>query len=703
MEYLPARARETQRRERSGAPKPLLPLILLCLALPGSSGGTAAAQGPPDLGPAVEPSAVGAGKLLWKSPRGSVPLPLLDLRVDMEVTGMMVRGTVRQSFHNPTTETLEAVYVFPLPGDAAVHHMEMRIGERRIVSVIREREEARETYEAAKAEGRKAALVEQDRPNLFTASAANINPDETVEVILEYLQELDYVDGEFRLVVPLTYTPRWFPASPGDASPEPGDETPAAAGSGIDGIARAPFVPSGSARAPRAQIVTRIRPGLPVEGEDLTFASHPVFTWWDGDALVVEPRDGTLPADRDYRLTWKPLLGLEPQTAAFVEERADGRYALIMIVPPLEEQGAGWGLPTETLFILDVSGSMQGASIRQAREALVAALERLRPEDRFDILTFSDRLEEYAGRFLPGDPREIAAAQTWAAEIDADGGTRIDLAVDRGLAVMGGGSDDRVSRIVFLTDGAVGNEDAILASVREKVGAVRLHTLGIGSAPNRYLLRKMAAAGRGLCEFIDEGGDADNRIDRFFTRLDRPVLAAPRLEWSDGAAVEMFPERLPDLHAGEPLYVSARIPSGGPIEHLALTGRILDGPARFDMEVAGGASKGSGLATRWARAKVAALMDRLREGADAGDVRRAVIAVAVEFHLVTRYTSLVAVEEFPTAAGRGRQARVPNGLPSGSHLLGVLPRGGTLDPLWLAIGVLLAAGGTVLLVAARRW
>jgi Ca-activated chloride channel family protein len=702
MEQLPVRARETRRRERPGAPNLLFPLLLFCLALPGPSGGSAAAQAPPDLGAAVDPSAVGAGSLLWNSPRGSIPLPLLDLRVDLEVTGMMVRGTVRQSFHNPTTETLEAVYVFPLPGNAAVHQMEMHIGERRIVSVIREREEAKKTYEAAKAEGRKAALVEQDRPNLFTASAANINPEETVEVILEYLQELEYIDGEFRLVVPLTYTPRCFPASPGDASPAPQDETTAPERSGADGIREAPFVPSGSARAPRAQIVTRIRPGLPLEGEDVAFASHPVFTWWDGDALVVEPRDGTLPADRDYRLTWKPLLGLEPQTAAFVEERADGRYALILIVPPLDEHGAGWGLPTETLFILDVSGSMQGPSIRQAREALIAALERLRPEDTFDILTFNDRLETYAGRFLPGDPREVAAARDWVAKIDADGGTRIDLAVDHGLAMMGGGSTGRVPRIVFLTDGAVGNEEAVLASVREKIGAVRLHTLGIGSAPNRYLLRKMAGDGRGLCEFIDEGDDADNRIDRFFTRLDRPVLAAPRLEWDGGADLETFPERLPDLHAGEPLYVSARIPSGGSVEHLALTGRLLDGPARFGMEVADGASKGSGLATRWARAKVAALMDRLREGADAEEVRRAVVAVAIEHHLVTRYTSLVAVEEFPTAAGPARRARVPNGLPAGSEILGVLPRGGTRDPLWLGIGLLLAAGGAVVLVAARR-
>ena len=642
-------------------------------------------EGPADEGAAAvaAPGAAGAGELLWKTPGGLVPLPVLDLGIDLEVTGILVHGTLTQSFRNPTSEVIECLYLFPLPERAAVHHMEMRIGPRRIVSVIKEREQAKQAYEQARQEGRKAALLDQARPNLFTASAANINPGETIEVRLEYLQEVAYDAGEFGLSFPLTFTPRFT------------------TGGAADGArVTSPFVRRGAASFPRARIVVRLNAGVPlrmVESE-----SHSIETWWEGDVLVVKPGGETVQADRDFHLRWRPFLAAGPLPALFTEDREDGRYVLLTLLPPLDGHGAGRGLPTETLFVLDVSGSMDGPSIEQARTALLAALDRLRPADTFNILTFNESVREFRPAFLPADGRDLDEARRWVRGLKADGGTRIDLALRHGLGVMGAAGEERVRRIIFLTDGAVDNEDGILREVRARLGNARLHTLGIGSAPNRYLMRKMAAAGRGVCEFISGAAAAENRVDAFLARIDRPVMTDLALEWEGIDPHEVYPSPLPDLHSGEPLFVSARIGSGLSAGRLTLKGRTSDGPLSFHLAAEDGPRAGTGVATRWARVRIESLMDTLHENADPESVRRAVIDVSIPFGIVTRYTSLVAVEDFPTATGDAVPVQVANGLPLGSTLPGGLPQGGTGEPLLLLAGIMLAGFGGVFLFHVRR-
>jgi Ca-activated chloride channel family protein len=659
--------------------------------------------------PAVDPNRVGSGELLWKSPDGLVPLPVVDMEVRLEVTGMLVHGTVRQSFDNPTAEVIEAVYLFPLPESAAVHHMEMRIGPRRIVSMIQEREEAKRTYEKARQEGKKAALVEQERPNLFTTSAANINPGESIVVTLEYLQEVEYADGEFGLHFPLTFTPRFVPPSLGSAALQaaarvvPGvHEAGRWIGSVIPDETVVPdwrritprFAHARSPSAPRARISAKILPGFPLG--DVDCPSHEVRSRWEGDALVIEPVQGTVLADRDFRIRWQPLLGPAPQSALFVEEREDGRYALMMLLPPADDVGDGIGLPTETLFIVDISSSMAGPSIGQAREALVAALERLRPEDTFAILAFNDGIRIYRSDFEQATSGAVSEAQAWARNLEATGGTMIFPALERGLEMVQASRSGRAQRMIFLTDGAVGNEEQVLRSIVANLGPIRLHTIGIGSAPNRYLMRKMAEYGNGLCDFIASTTGAENRLDAFLARLARPVVTELRLVWGGAPPVEVYPSRLPDLHAGEPLFLSAKLPTGGTIGPAVLTGKVVDGEVRIEMPFDVEAPRDSGVATRWARAKVDSLMDSLHEGADPGTVRQTVIAVSLAFHIVSKYTSLVAVEEFPSATGEARTARLANGLPHGSRLLGALPQGGTLEPLLLLIGIALAAAGALL-------
>jgi Ca-activated chloride channel family protein len=335
---------------------------------------------------------------------------------------------------------------------------------------------------------------------------------------------------------------------------------------------------------------------------------------------------------------------------------------------------------------------MSGPSIRQARAALAAAVHRLHPDDAFNILAFNNSVRVFAGDYVAAGEAERAQAYRWIQGLTAGGGTRIDLALDAALQMVARDESWRVERMIFLTDGAVSTEDAMLERIRSRLGAARLHTLGIGAAPNRYLMRQMAAAGQGLSDFISRVDQAENDIDLFLSRLSRPVMTDIELTWEGDAPLETYPRRLPDLHAGEPLTLSARFAHGAEPGRLILTGRLGGGRVRRVLDVGAGVGRSTGIATRWARHKVGDLLDSLHEGADPDAVRQEVIDVSSRFGIVTRYTSLVAVEEFPTANGDSRRVKVASATPG----TGQLPLGGTREPLLRLVMMLcaLAAGVT---------
>jgi Ca-activated chloride channel family protein len=408
-------------------------------------------------------------------------------------------------------------------------------------------------------------------------------------------------------------------------------------------------------------------------------------------------------ADRDFVLRWRPRRDDRPAGTVFVEDRDDGRYGLMMLLPPLPASAAGQGLPTETLFVVDVSGSMDGPSIEQAREALLRALDRLRPGDAFNILRFNERNEAFSEGFLPARGAELDQARGWVRSLRASGGTEITPALVRGMQMLADADPWPARRLVLITDGAVGNEDEVLAEVTRRLGEARLHIIGIGSAPNRFLARRLAGFGRGACEFIGGIEEIESRMDSFLTRIDRPVMTGLSLRWEEASPPETYPQRLPDLYAGEPLFVSFRTGPSPVASRAVLTGQVAGGPVRIELGIAPDAAPGSGVATRWARARVEDLMDGLYRGADEGAVRREVIGVALGFDLVTRYTSLVAVEEFPSADGSWTTRRVAGALPRGSTLLGeTLPQGGTSGPLLTIVGLALALAGAFATWLGRR-
>lgn len=699
------RGRMPRRRGRTGRLGLICAgLLLLCAALPVIARGNPELEEPFDfatLGRPVDLATIGSGELLCRTPDGLIPLPRGETDVQLDVTGIMTHGTIVQSFHNPTPAVIDVVYGFPLPEHAAVHFMEMRIGERRIVSVIQERAEARRTFERARREGRKAALVEQERPNLFTTSAANIAPGERVEIRLEYYAELTRVAGDYQLTFPLTFTPRFVPLQL-ERVAEPPDSVvraPAAVQFTVPDAERilTPFIPTLDDRGMWVTLTVRLDPGFPLA--ILDSPSHRVRLQREGLRWEISPQDGCLRADRDFHLRWRLRVTDEVQMSLFTEERAGERYALMMLLPP--EPAAQVGLASETLFVIDVSGSMQGPSIEQARDALLAALDRLRPGDAFNMLKFSNHHELFRPIFQEAtDPQARAAARRWVRNLAADGGTMIVPALLRAIECCRRPPAERLRRIILLTDAAVGNEQEVLQELELRLGQTRFYTVGIGRAPNRYLMEQMASVGRGACTFVATRAAAENQIDAFLMRVNRPVVTRTELSWTGAAVCEMYPDPLPDLHAGDPLCVSFRLGAVEPEAAVVLRGSSATGEITLRAPIARNAPHEAGIAVRWARAKVRDLMGGLHRGMPREAVREAVVSVGREFHLVTQFTSLVAVEQIPTVAEPGCETRMPNTLPDGSHLLGA-PQGGTVGPLHLLLGLACALIGLVLLACGK--
>jgi len=664
---------------------------------------------------------VGVGMLLRRTDEGMQPLPVLTSTIDLEVTGPLIAGTVRQGFRNQTAEVIEAVYVFPLPERAAVDHMEMQVGRRRIVSVVQERQRARQTYARAKRSGQKAALVEGERPNLFTTSVANINPGEAIDVTIRYFDVAAYDDGVFSLAFPLTFTPRFIPPAQLYCS-DPDDPVVATARRADAARVSPPFVAAGDSRFPEATIRVRLHPGLPLTA--VRSASHRLAATEDQGVWSVQPAACPTPADRDFLLTWQPELGTEPRSALFVEDHDDARYALLMTVPPLPgaspapADGADTAAPTatrasgpatETMFVIDVSGSMQGPSIVQARQALLAALDRLRPDDTFNILEFNDQSQLFRRDFQPAAEPELTAACRWVRSLRADGGTMMYPALLRAVSRFAGADATRSRRLILITDAAIGNESQLLSEVAGGLGNIRLHIVGIGNAPNRFLVRRLAELGGGLAAFVASEDDAVNGIDRFLERIGRPVMANLEVAWRECMPDETYPARLPDLFNGEPVLLAARFNTDCS-PRATLAGLLGEDRITFDLTPYDTAQRRAGIATLWARRKVADLNALFYGGADPDTIRERIVAVGTRFNLVTRHTSLVAVEQVITASDQAHTRRLPSGLPAGSRLLagktGYLPATGTDAPLRRLLSlVLLVIGGAVwwaAWLAARR-
>ena len=602
------------------------------------------------------------------SARSAIPLAT-DYQVT--VSGLIADTELRQSFENTSRDWQEAVYTFPLPQNASVYSMTLTAGERVIKGRVQPREAARQQYQQARDEGRQAARVDQQRPNLFTTRLANIPPGEAVSVVIRYQQAVRYDAGEFELRLPTTLTPRYMPgaALAGEQRQEwhGGWARPTTSVPDADAISPMTVPPEDVAPGShRASVRLTLNAGLPIAS--VTSPGHALISSWDGDTVSVTPQSGAITMDRDLVVRWSPVRGQTPSAAVFHERWQGEDYLLAMLVPGLAGNEA---LPRELVFVIDTSGSMAGASIGQARSALLAGLDTLAPGDRFNVIQFSDRTRHLFSAPVMASPANLDRARHYVRQLEADGGTEMAPALAAALATAdtSGSADTRVRQVVFITDGAVGNEAALFGQIRRQLGNSRLFTVAIGSAPNMHFMREAARFGRGTYTAIDHQADLAAPLAELFGKMRAPVLTQLTSAWPGGDSAEAYPARPGDLFAGEPLVQVVR---GQAMEgQLVLSGRVAGGEAwRADLPL-DKAAPGVGLHRFWAREKINGLLDRQVTGAGEhpGEaVEAEVTELALAHQLVTRYTSFVALETSPARTPEEPllASAVPTLLPNGS-------------------------------------
>jgi Ca-activated chloride channel family protein len=654
--------------------------------------GPALANGP-------TPAEVQSGSLLMRMSDGYETAALLDTNVNITVNGLVARVSVMQEFRNEGSEWVEGIYVFPLPDEAAVDRMRLYVGDRFIEGEIREKEQARREYEQAKREGKKTSLVEQQRANLFTTSVANIGPGETVIVEIEYLETVRYDDGTFSLRFPMTLTPRYIP---GEALADRQGNGWAPDTTLVDDASLITPPMIGASSSHKFSLQARINAGMRLE--IIASRYHPVNVAETSSHYAVSLAGGRTAMDHDFELLWRPVSSAAPRGMVFAETIGGEPHYLLMVMPPDDGASAETRMPREMIFIVDTSGSMHGVSLAQAKQALQRALHGLQPGDRFNVVEFNNHPTPLFAASMPATGNNLAMAQAFVNRLEADGGTEMNAALQ--LALRTPPDESYLRQIIFITDGAVGNEEGLFQLIEARLGAARLFTVGIGSAPNSWFMRKAAEAGRGTFTTVSALHEVAEKMDRLFRKLENPQLTNIELQWPGGASVESYPTIVPDLYLGEP--VAVRVKAAGefrPGDALRIAGNSIGGAWSADLSLTID-NESPGVAALWARAKIADLFDRQRRGADEEATRDAVVATALTHHLVSKYTSLVAIDKTPVRPAGNPLAReqVPNLMAhgqSGRAIFG-FPATATMGPEMRRRGLLMVLA-TLLMLTMSAW
>lgn len=645
-----------------------------------------------------------SGTLLFRSETGDEPAPRVHTGIDMTVSGIIARVQVTQAFQNPADRWVEGIYVFPLPENSAVNQLLMQVGERTIVGEIREKTEAQQLYVQARDNGQRASVVHQQRPNIFRTAVANIGPHETIKITLTYLQIVDQQGGRYSLRFPLTITPRYIPAGSAVDAISATPETPVALlneshgphDTASVGDLQPQFAHADASRQ-SVRFNINIDAGVPIEY--IASAYHKIKIDRAGDdGYRVELADASVAPDRDFELSWTPVVQGEPSAVLFRESTDAGEHVLLMFMPP-QERGV-LRTSREVIFIIDTSGSMSGSSMEQAREALLTGLKTLLPTDRFNLIQFDSTHDCLFDAPVAATADNIATARRYVEGLRADGGTEMLPALTAAFAMPH--SPEHLRQVLFITDGAVSNEAELMYVIRQGLGDARLFTVGIGSAPNGYFMRTAAQIGRGTFTFIGQTSEVEQRMNELFRKLTSPVLTDITLYWPDGVVPEYAPASVGDLYADEPLLITARLPQKVR-GTLNITGRSVRVWGRqIPLQAA---ESRSGIATLWARNRIEDIVNQQAQGTSDEGIRAQVLPLALQYQIVSKYTSLVAIDKTPARKPEEslNSARIDNAKPQGQNWeASGMPTTATSAELQLWIGVLSLFAAALFFVASRR-
>ncbi len=618
-----------------------------------------------------------------------VDLPLMEMDIAADIQGDLATVNVRQVFANPTDTPLNATYLFPLNKDAAVYAMTMEVGDERIRAQIKQSEEARNTFEAARDEGRAAALLTQNRPNMFTQEVANLMPGMPVTVTLEYVQTVPRIDGAYELVTPLIVGPRFDPPAAPQAeamavshaiTPDDDMDVPAERSSRPLGeweIAPPPEYPEVFGLTlpreidhDRVSISISLNAGMPIGS--ITSDSHAIKVDGVDSHRSISLAEGRVIDNRDFVLRYQ--LASDAVTAGILTHADErGGFASILIEPPQEIESVEIAA-REIVFVLDTSGSMDGAPINASKAFMREALKTLRSGDYFRLIQFDHSPQEFSAGPVLATRENISAAQRYVAGLSAGGGTMVAPAMNQAFLTPQQPGTLRI--VVFLSDGYVGNESEIFGLIADHIEDARLYAFGVGTAPNRYLMNEMARHGRGFARYVDPTETSHTVAKDLAQRIAAPLLTNITVDWGEAGGRGATPARIPDLFAGDSVRVMARFDQPG--DHVVtVNGKVNGRRASMPVEVnipdfndpAGSSSdEGAAIPLIWARSQIE---DAMRDyqtdvrwrfsGLSNHQLRKRVTELGLTYSLMTQWTSFVAVSEavINTAPQTHANANVP--------------------------------------------
>ena len=579
-----------------------------------------------------------------------VTLPNMKMDYQVDIRGDLATVVLKQRFENRTSSTIEPVYEFPLHEQAAVYAMSMEIGGKRVDAEIKRKEEAREIYEEARAQGRQAALLEQDRPNLFVQRVANVEPGQEVEITLRYTHALPKDRGAYHLAIPLVVTERFTPELsnnllvPSDGAADPGAS------------------PGGASNSTPEQmsLTVRIDGGMPVTS--IQSPSHPMEVSQFSESVFR----AELNADKDttrrhFRMSYR-LSGDQTQVGvnSYWDRAKDAEhkgYFDLLIEPPSSVAAAQ--IPNrEMVFVVDNSGSMHSGRMKAANDFVIKALDHLRPDDHFRIIIFNSNMTQYSPEPMPATPANVEAAQSYMSRVTRQGGTQMVEPLRAALSEPA--IADTMRLVVVVTDVAVSNDFEVISTIREEVGDARLFGLGIGGEVNRYLLEEIGRAGRGFSAQFDMDDNVNRVIDDFVRRLQSPVLTDITIDWGTLDTSSITPARSSDVFEGGSVRIHGKYANPGP--HTIKVSGILGGePVVFETEAqfTDSVHDGDAVKLAWARQKIRDEMhqlttpERLRtEEVSEEELRERIISLGLAYSLTTQWTSFVAVGEEAAPARR---------------------------------------------------
>ncbi len=599
-------------------------------------------------------------------------LPLEHTEVEISISGCMQRATVKQVYGNPAEGPIEAVYTFPLPQDGAVNSMNMYIGDKLIKGLIYEREQAEQVYNEAIESGHTASMLSQERPNIFTQSVGNIMPGDSITIEITYIAPVNYDDGEYEIVFPMVVGPRFIPGTP--AGPSTSGWSPPTAIVPDADLITPPVVPEGTRPGYDIELTVSINAGLAIQ--HLESPNHEIK--WninrDGLAYIMLENQSEIP-NRDFVLRYRTATD-RLETAVLTHNDELGNH-FMLIVQPENEVSVDRITPKELFFVVDCSGSMRGQPMEVAKETVRQFVSGMNPHDTFQIMRFSETASSMTTDPLTNTEENVVTGLDYINAMSGSGGTHM---IEGIKAAIGYPEDsERLRFVLFLTDGYIGNETQILAEVQNTLGNnIRLFSVGVGSSPNRYLIEGLAEEGRGEAFLVGLHDDPSDAVSGIYNKINNPYIMDFEIDWRNFEVYDVYPSSIQDIYPGTSLFIVGKYNDSG-TETIQLNGTIAmnDWSQNETITLPEESVSNEAIATLWARERIHELNRQLLTSEYPGPIVSEITATALEYQILSNYTSFVAVskEVRTDSTDNTLTVQVPVNMPDGVSYEGVFGSG----------------------------